>query len=255
MENDTPVFTPQDFLQYVASVRQVNVETFQIPPRIVMVYNRRHFDFVNELINGEPVEWWWYGDRAPMHVGSFNNIKIVSVMNFVGSPAAAMVLEELITCGAKKIFEMGSSGGIQPFLKPGDIIVVTDALCDEGTTCQYFPDLRRLSTSTILKKGLIEALNKGRINHQIGPVLTTDGVYRETKSKLAKFRKIGVLAINMETSALYAVAKNKGVDLASALVISDLLTESGWQAAFGDKQVWNSTEILLRLIVETISKA
>jgi uridine phosphorylase len=220
-----------------------------------MVYGRRHFDFVNELLDGKPVEWWWYGNRAPMRVGSFNDIKIGAVMNLVGSPAAAMVLEELIACGAGKIFEMGCSGGIQPFLNPSDIIIVAEAICDEGTTCQYFPNLQRLTTPPLLKRQLIKTLNKCHVNHQIGAVLTTDGVYRETKNKLAKFRKMGVLAVNMETSALYAVAKHRGVEIASALVVSDLLTESGWQPAFGDKQVWNSTEILLRSIVEAISKA
>ena len=255
MEDDTPIFTPQDFLRYVASARGVGTETFQIPPQMVMVYQRRHFDLINQLIDGKPVEWWWYSDRLRMHVGSFNNVKIVAVMGFIGSPAAAMVFEELVACGAKKIFEVGIAGGIQPFLKPGDIVVVTEAVCDEGTTCQYFPNQRRLATSPILKRCLIEALNKKRVSHQAGAVLTTDGVYRETRNKLAKFRKIGVLAVNMETSALYAVAKYRGVEMASALVISDLLTESGWQPAFGEKQVLNSTNTLLRVVVEAVSKA
>ncbi len=63
MEEDTPIFTPKDFLRYVASVRSISVETFKIPQRMVMVYHRGHFDFVNQLIEGEPVEWWWYSRR------------------------------------------------------------------------------------------------------------------------------------------------------------------------------------------------
>jgi len=85
--------------------------------------------------------------------------------------------------------------------------------------------------------------------------LTTDGVYRETKGKLAKFRKMGALAVNMETSALYVVAKYRGVEIASTQLISDLLTEAGWQPAFGDKQVSSSMETLLRTCVEALSKA
>ncbi len=166
-----------------------------------------------------------------------------------------MVLEELIACGARKIFEVGTSGGIQPFLKPGDIVVTTEAVCDEGTTCQYFPNQRRLAISPLLKRRLIEVLNKNHINHEAGSILTTDGVYRETRGKLAKFRKMGVLAVNMETSALYAVAKHQGVEIASVQVISDLLNESGWQPAFGDKRVLKSMKTLLRSVVEAVSKA
>lgn len=233
----------------------MDIETFEIPPRMVMVYQRRHFDFANQLIDGKPVEWWWYGDRLRMHVGSFRNVKIVVLMNFIGSPAAAMVFEELIACGARKVFEVGISGGIQPFLNPGDVIVATEAVCDEGTTLQYFPNQRRLATSLTLKQCLTEVLNKNRIPHQVGAVLTTDGVYRETKAKLAKFRRIGVLAINMETSALYAVAKHRGIEIASTHVISDLLTESGWQPAFGKRQVLSNTKTLLKSTMEALSKA
>jgi uridine phosphorylase len=255
MENDTPIFTPKDFVEYVASIRNVDVETFQIPQRMVMVYNSRHFNFVNKLIKGKPVDWWWYGDRLRMHTGAFNNVEIVATMNFVGSPAAAMVFEELIACGARKTFVVGTSGGIQPFLKPGDIVVATEAVCDEGTMCQYFSNKRRLTTSSILKRRLIEILNKNSVSHHDGAVLTTDGVYRETRGKLARFREMGVLAVNMETSALYAVAKHRGVEIASAQVISDLLTDSGWQPAFVEKQVLSNTETLLRAVVEAVSKA
>ncbi|MCW3986176.1 MAG: hypothetical protein NWE91_07210 [Candidatus Bathyarchaeota archaeon] len=84
--------------------------------------------------------------------------------------------------------------------------------------------------------------------------MTTVGVYRETRSKLAKFRKIEVLAINMETSALCAVAKHRGVETASAHVISDILNASGWQPAFNKKQVLSNTETLLKMVAETLSK-
>lgn len=255
MENDAPTLTPQDFLQYLASVRGVEAKTFHIPQRMIMVYRRRDFDFINQLIQGKPVRWWWYGDRIRMHVGSCNDTEIVAIESFVGSPAAAMVLEEVIQCGARKIIEAGISGGVQPSLKTGDIIVASEAICDEGTSRQYFQNRQRFAASTTLKQHLIAALNQNAIDHIVGAVLTTDGVYRETRGKMARFREMGVLAVNMETSALYAVAEHRGVEIASAHVISDLVLESGWQPAFVDKRVSSSAETLLRLTVEAISKA
>jgi uridine phosphorylase len=254
VNSDEPIFTPHDFLNYVASVRGVDVKAFQIPSRMIIVYQQRHFDLIDRLVGGKPVEWWWYGDRLRMHVGSFNCVEIVVAANFVGSPAAAMVFEELIACGARKVFEVGLSGGLQPFLRPGDIVVATEAICDEGTTCQYLPNHEDLLSSPSLKRLLIEALNEKRIRHHAGSVLTTDGIYRETRDKLAKFRETGVLAIDMETSALYAVAKHRDVEIASALVVSDLLTESGWRPAFRDRRVLSSTKILMQLAVEVASK-
>ncbi len=255
VKSDEPVFTPRDFLQYVASMRGVDVETFRIPSRLIMVYQKRYFDFIDRLIEGKPAEWWWYSDRLPLQVGSFRGVEIAVATNFVGSSAAAMVFEELIFCGAEKVLEMGTSGGLQSFLMPGDIVVASEAICDEGTTCQYFRGRKSLASSPSLKRLLVEALNKRRVRHHEGAVLTTDGVYRETAAKLARFREAGVLAIDMETSALYAVARHRRVEIASALVISDLLTDSRWQPAFGDRRVLRSAEILLRLVVEVASKA
>ena len=255
MDDDTPVFTPRDFLKYVASLRNVDLETFQIPPRVIMVYRRRHFNFVNQLLRAHLVNWWWYGDRLSLSIGAINGSEIAAALNFVGSPAAAMVFEELIACGAEKVFEVGTSGGIQPSLQPGDIFVVSEALCDEGTTRQYCEGQRVLPTSPFLKQHLVDILTQNHIEHEEGTVLTTDGVYRETKSKLAKIRRRGVLAINMETSALYAVAKHRGVEIASAQIISDQLTESGWYPAFSDQQVLDNMETLLRLVVTALSKA
>lgn len=252
---DEPIITPRDFLRYVASVRGADVKTFRIPSLMIIVYQRRHFNYLSELISGKPVEWWWYSDRLPLYVGSFEGVEMTAAANFIGSPAASMVLEELIACGARRVFEVGTCGGLQPFLKPGDVVIATEAICDEGTTCQYFYRQKSLMPSNSLKQLLVEALNRKRMRHHVGAVLTTDGVYRETKGKLAKFRRMGVLAIDMETSALYAVAKHRHVEIASALVVSDLLIESGWKPAFGHKRVLSSTETLLYLLVEAASKA
>jgi len=255
VNNDEPIFTPHDFLNYVASVRGVDVKAFQIPSRMIIVYQQHHFDLINRLVGGKPVEWWWYRDRLRMHAGSFNGVEIVVAANFVGSPAAAMVFEELIACGARKVLEVGLSGGLQPFLQPGDIIVATEAICDEGTTCQYFHNHKCLKPSPHLKQLLIETLGGKRIRHHAGSVLTTDGIYRETRGKLARARDAGVLAIDMETSALYAVAKHRNVDIASALVISDLLTKLQWRPAFGDRRVLTSTRLAMQLAVKAASKA
>jgi hypothetical protein len=160
VKNNEPIFTPHDFLNYVAAVRGVGVEAFQIPSSMIIVYQQRHFDLVDRLIEGKPVEWWWYGDRLRMHVGSFNGVEIVVATNFVGSPAAAMVFKELIACGAKRVFEVGLSGGLQSFLKPGDIVVATEAICDESTTCQYLHDHKSLFPSHSLKRLLVEVASK-----------------------------------------------------------------------------------------------
>jgi uridine phosphorylase len=57
---------------------------------------------------------WMYGDAQPFCIGRFNNVEIAFIRLWIGAPAAAMTLEEVIACGAETIFEVGLSGGLQP---------------------------------------------------------------------------------------------------------------------------------------------
>ena len=172
----------------------------------------------------------------------------------VGAPAAVAMLEELIACGAETMFEVGISGGLQSFLKPGGIVVVTEAVRDEGTSSHYLPSEVRLESSVKLRELLVQQLTADGIEHKTGPVWTTDGVYRETRGKFLKFSGRGVLAVNMETSALFAVAKYRNVEIASAQVISDVLSMEGWFPAFRHQTVSSSLKRLLASTAKALAK-
>jgi purine-nucleoside phosphorylase len=95
-------------------------------------------------------------------------------------------------------------------------------------------------------------LKEKGIRHFVGAVWSTDGPYRETRGKFRKFKDSGVLAVDMETSAVFAIAKYRKVRAASAQVISDVLTENGWKLAFGHRSVKQNTETLLRSVLKVI---
>jgi uridine phosphorylase len=57
----------------------------------------------------------------------------------IGCPSTAIAVEELIACGADTFIRVGTSGGMQPDLTPGDLAIITGAIRDEGTTAHYMP--------------------------------------------------------------------------------------------------------------------
>ncbi len=59
----------------------------------------------------------------------------------------------------------------------------------------------------------------------------------------------------METSAIFAIAKYRNVEAASAQVISDVLTETGWLQAWEGQSVREKTEILLKAVLEALSES
>jgi len=255
LNEDEPVFTPLDFIRYLAKTRNVPAEAIKVPERLVFTYQPRTYEHAKNLIDGKPVDWWIYGERQPLCIGQFNNVDVGLGCFWVGAPAVAMTLEEVIACGARKIVEVGVSGGLQSFLKPGDIVVVTDAIRDEGTSYHYFPPHVKVESSKELREQILEQLQRLGIAYHMGTVWSTDGVYRETLGKFRRFRDAGVLAVNMETSAVFAVAKYRNVEAVSIQVISDLLSEEGWLQAFGQQAVRENSrkavEIALRALVES----
>lgn len=253
MSEDEPVFTPEDFLQYEARYRGVDKEYFGIPARLILLYSRSAFEHAQQVLDGKALDWL-YGEYRPIYIGEVDGREIGVFRAWVGAPAAAAMLEELIACGADSVVEVGVAGGLQPSLRPGDIVAVTEAIRDEGTSNHYFRPEVRLESSPGLRKLLIESLDAKGIHHQVGPVWTTDGVYRETKSKISRFRGQGVMAVNMETSALFAVAKYRNVEIASAQVISDVLSEEGWQPAFRHERVSGSLQKLFDVVIEALAQ-
>ncbi len=255
MDDEEPVYTPSDFIRYVAESRKIPVETFSVPERVLITYQRSTYDLATKMVNGKPPDWWIYGDAQPFCVGRFGDIDIGIGRLWIGAPAATMTLEELIVCGAKTVFEVGLSGGLQEFLKPGDIVVVTEAVRDEGTSQHYLPAGVRVEASRRFRELLVSILDGKGIKHFLGPAWSTDGVYRETRAKFRRFKTAGVMVVDMETSAVFSLAKYRNVEAASAQVISDVLTESGWRQAWRDQSLVENTELLLDCVLETLSRS
>ncbi|MEH0022063.1 MAG: nucleoside phosphorylase [Desulfobacter sp.] len=160
---------------------------------------------------------------------------------YIGSPYAVMLMESLIAKGARRIIILGWCGAISPALAPGDLVVPSTTLVDEGTSRHYMVSDKEPAVC-VPDHSLSETLTKrieaaGETVHSL-PVWTTDAIYRETREKVAWFRDKGAHAVEMECSALFAVAAYRRVRAAALLVVSDSLAgDTGkWAPAFKNKR-------------------
>jgi uridine phosphorylase len=151
----------------------------------------------------------------------------------VGAPYAVMVLETLIAWGARKIIFIGWCGSISDNVKIGDIIAATSAIIDEGTSGHYKDNETRISfpSASMLTK-LNDALRQNQANFHNGAIWSTDAIYRETCEKVKYFQRQGAIGVEMEISALFTVAKFRGVDLGAMAVVSDELSSFKWRPGF-----------------------
>jgi len=170
----------------------------------------------------------------------------------LGAPAAVILLERLIAMGGRKFMVLGCCGSLQKDLKIGDWVLPTSALIDEGTSGQYDgggPEgWVRIAEGRVLEK-LRRALQQEKQTFREGGIWTTDGLFRETREKVARYSAKGLWAVEMEVSALFTVAAFRGVDLAVLLVVSDELAGLKWKSGFRSPRFWLSSKQAARLAI------
>ena len=145
----------------------------------------------------------------------------------VGSPLAATVIEELIASGGKVFLNIGLAGGLQD----EGVFLCTKALRDEGTSYHYLPHGKFTFPEKKLTERLRRSMEKHNIKYSKAITWTIDAPYRETKAEIEHYRKRGIATVEMEASALFAVAKLRKVRIASAFVVSDVLLKK-WEPKF-----------------------
>ena len=143
----------------------------------------------------------------------------------IGAPAVVSVMELLVVLGVRRFISLGTAGGLQPHHQPGDTMLVSEAVRDEGTSYHYLPaETPALADAELLSR-IAEGLHDAEISFETGLTWTIDAPYRETRQEVARYRADGVLGVEMEASALFCVAEVRRVPLASVLVVD---------GAFGD---------------------
>ena len=167
----------------------------------------------------------------------------------IGAPMAVLCLEKLIVLGAKKIILFGWCGAIDKDLKIGDVILPTEVKSGEGTS-QYYPLDSQALPSSLLRSDLEKLYNNYTVKVHPGCVWSTDAVYREHRKMLQSLHlKSGVVAVDMEFSALCTVACFRGIEFAAVLVVSDELWGVDWRPGFAKDKFLEKKEQVLRILL------
>ena len=142
----------------------------------------------------------------------------------IGAPVAAVMLEDLIALGCRRVVSMGTCGGMDPLLAVGDLVVCTDAIRDEGTSHHYLPAGVHVACDLGLTNRVEQELVARGEPYRRAPSWTTDAPYRETAEEVVRHVEAGVPVVEMEAAALFAIGQVRGAAVASLLVVSDVLS-------------------------------
>ncbi len=126
----------------------------------------------------------------------------------VGASFAVLIAEELFASGCRLLISVTSAGQIVAAGTPPYFVLIDRALRDEGTSYHYLPAAPYAHVPDNLLV-LVENLLAGSQRVVRGGVWTTDAPFRETEEAIAFARSQGLLAVEMEAAALYALAQAK----------------------------------------------
>jgi len=148
-----------------------------------------------------------------------------------------VLVEDFAAYGVRQFIALGIAGGLQDSQQPGDIIVATEAIRDEGTSYHYAPPERTVTPPGNLTARVRSFLATGNVAHDAGTSWTTDAPYRETAAEINQCRAEGVKTVEMEAAALFTVGHYLGVETAAILVIGDTFTGGRWHMSSDPERI------------------
>jgi purine-nucleoside phosphorylase len=138
----------------------------------------------------------------------------------MGGPSAAIVIEELVRLGARRLVRVGTCGALVGGFTLGDVVVVSEAVCADGTSRALGAGERAAADPELTAALEAAAAHDG--GARTGAVVTTDLFY-DADGRHASPPPDDALAIEMETATLFRLAALRGVHAGCVLAVSDLL--------------------------------
>ncbi|HUK81890.1 MAG TPA: nucleoside phosphorylase [Verrucomicrobiae bacterium] len=244
--NDS-LFSPADFLEYQR--KQGRGERFRPPEGVIFCYQQRLMDYVLDHHKTRRVQGF-YGE---MYLLKETQSRIAILGRFgIGAPIVVTLLEELIAFGVRRFISVGTAGTLQKSLHVGDLVVCDRAIRDEGTSYHYLKSSKYAYASRDMTDRIRCALGAAGQKYVVGTSWTTDAPYRETVAEARQYQKEGVATVEMEASALFAVAQYRGVEMGAMFTISDSLAELRWAPNFHSTKTRGGLETLYTVALSAL---
>ncbi|MFI5317901.1 MAG: nucleoside phosphorylase [Myxococcota bacterium] len=176
-------------------------------------------------------------------VGERDGVGLAAASTGIGAPSTAILVEELAKIGARRLIRVGNSGGLQPSLGLGDLVITSGAVRDDGTSRSYvLPEYPAVASWQVVG-ALVAAARARGVRHAVGLTWSLDAFYArnavlgaggaiesmsfggyrppELASRIAQMRDARVQNCEMESGILLTLASLFGLEAGCICVVSD----------------------------------
>jgi len=155
----------------------------------------------------------------------------------IGSPSAAIAVEELAAVGCETFVRVGTTGALQRGIDIGDMVVATGAAKDEGTTARYEDKAVPAVPDYDVLSALVDAAEENGENVHVGPVATDDAFYAETDEYVDAWEAAGLQCVEMEAAAIFSLARRKGLAAGAICTVDGNLVEGTQKGETDDEEL------------------
>ena len=196
------------------------------------------------------------------YTGTLDGVKVSVTSTGIGGPSASIAMEELYRCGADTFVRIGTCGGMQTEIKSGDIVIATAAVRMEGTSREYAPIEYPAVANLDVTNALVEAAKEKGFVYHTGVVQSKDSFYGQHEpeampvgyeliNKWEAWKRMGCLASEMESAALFIVAGKLRARMGSCLLV---LANQEREKLGLENPVVHDTDMAIRVAVEAICR-
>lgn len=179
----------------------------------------------NVLVPGDPAraariasEWLTDGKLIMVqrefhsYTGTYQGVPVSVVSTGVGSPGAAMVMQDLGKMGCEFVIRVGTAGSCVSEVAPGDNVIGTAAVRDEGLTRKFVPEIYPAVANLLVTNALCSAAAQQDTKYHTGVVHTSDAFRSPALEKDIEMSiYAGVLAFEMEAATILTMAALHGI--------------------------------------------
>ena len=198
-----------------------------VPPLCVLDFDGDLSDYL--AAQGISSPWSsWPCFHTSMRTMALDGVSCGIVPRTIGGPYAVLIAEQFWAAGAQMIVGITSAGRVSPNLSLPSIVVIDDAVRDEGTSLHYLaPSSIVLTPTPDVVDPLLRELSTVSSHVCRGRVWTTDAPYRETVEQLRFWAGQDVLAVEMQAASLFAFARVRQAQIAMLALVSNSVDQAG----------------------------
>jgi len=167
------------------------------------------------------------GERGLLgYTGTYDGVPISVQTTGMGGPSAAIVVEELIALGVRRLLRVGKCGGLQPDLELGELVVALTAVPADGVSQEYVAGEPNAPTASwALVEAAVGAAAELELPVRVGPIASTNTftTFAPDQGREHRWASRGCLAVEMEAAAIFTIAALRGVEAGCILTVADVM--------------------------------